>query len=891
MPGKRLVGPLWVIVLIILVAGGCGDELDIENDDTEPVSDPGALRGSNLGFVPDGDDDNAIVDQVRLTNGLVQIAFERDSGRIIQITDLRPEQPLQLLDEKAPREALPPLHLRRIVPAELLPHFVTEYLALPIVEPEYDHQNDSLRIRWKYPKPLPTVEAVWTAVPGEPELRVTARVIPQDDSLLEFLTYPILPALAPLAGGGENDYWLASNEGGYLLRDPLNHLDHKRPNELQNQVYPAGHGMMAQMVAYLHPGRGGMLIYTADPDFHVKIFNLFDRTPWEQQGYHRVASFQINHLNPDIADEAGDGEFAVAYPTVLRWLDQGEWTEAAEQYRQWSDEQVWASNPLIERDADEREFFTRLGATIFGLSSREDHTPWIKEFHDLLVDGIAPAQLLFVLGWDFHPMGVPEPDYFTAFYQGGYDERFWTPLYGATADNTRRVQEQGDLVMPFLYDLMVHSGYRGWEGYATQPTSSDEPGAPWETHRLIGVDGRDGGFNYWYPRFPGVARTLCPADPATADFWLWRDRLLMEQFDPPFDGLYFDLGFPVVVRSCYDHLAGYEHGHPSGAGPWMIDSIRQILDQPRGAPNSRGFRFGAENTNEPYIDLVDYWHLGASGVGPLRDQNSEFASPDDRFFGINKWIMTGDAVHVPLTAYLYHHLGNVRTGGKAQISYEIGDAFYWIAASEYAWGGVMELIYFNAPIDWLWPDDKVEFCAEHPPCAYFTSWAEGPNSPRGWRYGDDVYRADPEKLAFLKQAIDLRVNSPAAPYLTLGRMERPPALDPLPPPAAYSYDYYSSLLGPDHHHAGVWQAQPVAVTAWRHPQRDAVLLLAINSSDKPVATGLVVDPALYGYQRAQLIKLPWGKQTEKSTVALAGEQLVPIKLSPREFVLFEVLPN
>jgi len=893
MPGKVLVRPL-VFALLILIAAGCGDDLTIYSDDAEPVIEPGSLHGSILGIVPDDDDDEGSVspDLVQLTNGLVQISFERASGRIVQMADLRNDQPLNLLDESAPREYLPPMHMSQLVPAPLLPHYVPEYMQLPIVEPEFSEQDGGLLIRWKYPKPYPIVEALWEAVTGEPELRVTAKVVPQDANLVEFITYPILPAVMPLDGSGEDDYWLASNEGGYLLRDPLNHLDYKRPNDLQNQVYPAGHGMMSQMVAYLHPGLGGLLLYAADPDFAVKAFSLFDRPPWAQQQYHRVASFQLNHYNPDVADEANQGGFIIPYATVFRWLDEGEWTEAADRYREWSDKQVWASNPLVDRDPQDQAFFKQVGATVFGLSARMDHTAWIKEFHDLLVDGISPAQLLFVLGWDFHPMGVPEPDTFTAFYQAGYDERYWTPLYGATVDNTRRVQEQGDLVMPFLYDLMIHSGYAGWEGYASGPTSTNEPFAPWETHRIVGPDGRDGAFYYWFPRFPGVARTLCPADSATADWWLWRDKLLQEQLDPPFDGLYFDLGFPVVVRSCYDHLAGYEHGHPSGAGVWMIDAVRNILDQPRGAPTATGYRFGAENANEPYIDLVDFWHLGSAGVGPLRDQNPDTTSADDQFLGLAKWIMNGDAVHVPLTSYLYHHLGTMRTGGKAQISYEIGDAFYWIAASEYAWGGVMELIYFNAPVDWLWPGDKPDICPEgQSPCAFFTSWAEGPDSPRHWYFGDDVYRADPAKLAYLKQAIDLRVNSPAAPYLTMGRMERPPALDPLPDPAAFSYDYYSSLLAGNRFHAGVWQAQPVVVTAWRHPERDSVLLLAANASDKPIATGLSLDSNWYGYERAQLVQLPWGDQTNHGSTALNGARLVPVKLPPRDFLLFEMLPN
>jgi hypothetical protein len=101
----------------------------------------------------------------------------------------------------------------------------------------------------------------------------------------------------------------------------------------------------------------------------------------------------------------------------------------------------------------------------------------------------------------------------------------------------------------------------------------------------VDVSGWPGGFVSWETINQAMIYTLDPAHPDMADFWLWRDRLLTAETDPPLDGLYFDLGFSVVVWSCYDHLADADHGHPSGAGRWMIQSVRDILNQSRGTLN------------------------------------------------------------------------------------------------------------------------------------------------------------------------------------------------------------------------------------------------------------------------------------------------------------------
>jgi hypothetical protein len=149
--------------------------------------------------------------------------------------------------------------------------------------------------------------------------------------------------------------------------------------------------------------------------------------------------------------------------------------------------------------------------------------------------------------------------------------------------------------------------------------------------------------------------------------------------------------------------------------------------------------------------------------------------------------MAGEAAYVPLMSFLHHHHGALRTGGKTPISEQMGEVFYWIAAAEYLWGGVMELIYYNTPTDWLPDMTAATACPEAAErCAFQTCWLNNPDNPdvpRYWHYDDDVSLADPEKLAFLRQAIALRTASPAAPTSRWERWKRRRLSGPIWPPS------------------------------------------------------------------------------------------------------------
>lgn len=911
----RIFWVLWCVVLLVLAAA-CGSTGG-DDDDNAPIDDDDDDDDNDVDDVDDDDNndndndtaggvglpetsasspycggshDAVSLAEKHLGNGLVEVRFDAATGSIRQLADLRHDVPVTLLDEASDAE-VPPYELFAIQRALLTPYDLKK-LNPPTISPEFTCVGNTLTIRWAQPL-QPTVEATWTADPTLPELRTTVAITGASQRMIHRVRYPIFAPLTRLADDDRPDRYLTSVEGGLLLNDPLDRLVEELfdgGTVLSNHRYPVGHEAMAQMVALLHDGVGGLLVYTADGEYGAKSFDLIDRAHESDDGEKEtfIPSLHVAHLNPDVADEDGDDRFAIGYPVVLRWLDTGRWQEAAEIYRGWSDTQPWSAEPVVEREPEERAFFERTGATVFGMSSREEQRPWITAFHEALVADNGAAQLLFVMGWDFHPMGVPEPESYYGLAQAGRDERFWRPFFPAVLDSLERIAAQGDQASLFYYDTLVGSRVPGWDAFQ-QP-----PGEPsYFDYLLINPQARPGGFVQPDTINKGMLYTLDPAHPETQSFWLWRDRLLVDESPVPLTALYYDLGFSVILRGCYDHLAGIEHGHPSGAGRWMIQAVRDTLDQPRGMPNPRGFRYGAENAPEPYVDLIDFYHLGASGMGPLR--NKIAGSDPPVYVSLQRWIIEGTGREVPLFAYLHHHHGALRTGGKLQISYELGDVFYWIAQAEYLWGGVVELIYFNTSVDWLPGMDGQVACPESAEaCGFHTSWgfnAENLEHTRRWYYDDEVRRADPAKLDYLRAMIDLRVNSPAAPYLVYGRMEAPPDVTEIPPLVDLTYSYYSSINGPDAAHAGTWRTQPLRLVAWRHPDGDRVMVLAANAANTGVATTLVVDPAAYGFGAAEVWRVGWGEsEGDDVQLAVGAEPVnVAIELPPHGVRLWEVV--
>ena len=844
----------------------------------------------------DNNDFPEFLDLTLLSNGLIEVEFHRETGNVLRIDDLTKNPPLSLLkgDEK---------DFKHFKPYDVIkydPLFgidsKEESLCLPQYPPAIvrcdSDPDDCRKLTWKCSGDS-YFEATAQLVAGRPAVQFSARVHLTSDVDVLSISYPQLGALSYLSPVPEDNTLAIPYEGGLLIHDPLE-LVHKESwadfQVLQNLQYPYGHSMMIQMISYQAKNKGGFLIYAKDPNYTTKLFHLIDQTP---VSFSPTVLLSIEHGNWDVKDTEGNGKMILDYPVEIAAIDGDTWQHAALLYRQWGQDQIWASDPVADRAVEDRELYEQAAVSVFGISARTNQTEWYRQFHDLLCDGIDNARILFVPGWDFHPNGEMTGLESHAFYQAGWDEAYWLPYQGAFVDNYNVMKgEHSDFVYPFFYDLLVHDGFPGWEGWDGTPASSGDLGAPWENHEVLSHYGIPGGLWKYFVGFPGFTHTLCPANQMVKDFYVWRNRLLVQTsqggHDLVMDGTYHDVPATIIGYACYDENHDHEK---SGTGRWIYEKMRDIHSELIGDGPIRSFSIGMENATELFWDQTDFYHLGDSGIGPFRTKDMQSPPDNPEFGGVNEWIMDSKAWDIPLVSFVYHPYGAIRTGGKIQISNEIGEFFYWAAASEYLWGGIIELIYFNTPVDLLPGINPSNVdCPGGYPCAFQTGWATGTFGNQDWHYSN-LHEADPDKIEFLRKAVYLRINA-APEYLVYGEMLVPPTLYPDPPLYDYDYNFYSHIMGQNAHHYGIYPAPSILVQAWQKWTSDEIAFILSNPTNAQQTVDLFFDPADYNLQSTSLVlvdvELPIGPDQILGNCAAGVDCQVPISLEARSFALIEL---
>ena len=878
---NRSLKPFFLILFLAWVSvftGGCLDLTDNYNDPANTTPYPIDDDDSDNPVDDDDDDDDSDNPQTpysdidtdlnltKMSNGLIYIKIDGGTGNILAIDDLTKTPILSFLNKDLQGyQYFTPFRVYdfRDFQTEAKEKAISDY-CLPVYPPvitKCDEPPDKCRrIVWQCTADgsaesdtLAIFEGKIELPPDRAAVRFTGGVKIVDDTRVLSITYPVLGSFEKLTPEDDLNTMAVPYEGGMLIKDPLERVrDEQTENAviLKEMVYPSGHSMMLQMISYQAAGVGGLLIYTPDPNYTMKYFRVQDATPAFPKTSMIIG---IEHFNWDINDVFEAGGMYMDYPVELMALsEKGTWQEAATIYREWGENQIWAQSPIAQREEKDRAIFEHTAFSVFGLSARTDQTEWFRAFHQQICDGIDNAKILFVLGWDFHPNGEIDGTNLHAFLQAGHNESYWIPFQGAFVNNYRVIKEElDDFIYPFFYDLLIHDTFPMWDGWTGNPGDTGDPGAPWCEHEIINMYGFPGGFFKRFLGWQGFARTLNPVNQTVQDFYKWRNELIVDTWQDgthiQLDGTYHDISASIVALGSFDP----SHDSPMiGHGRWITESMRKIHDDLIGQGPARNFSMGAENSVEPYWDQYDYYHLGDTGIGPIRNRDPSSTNSNPNFNGYHRWFMEGDAVDIPLTAYVYHPYGSMRLGGKIQISYQMGDLFYWAVASEYLWGGIIELIYFNTPVEILPDMDPSNVtCPGGWPCAFQTGWASGPYGNQRWFYDEEVYEADPDKLEYLRQAAYLRVVA-ATDYLASGQMMPPPSFLMDPGTVSYDYDYYSHILGSNYEHYGDYEAQALLVEAWQKWGSDETAFILANPTNIPRIASLVFDPADYGLETA-----------------------------------------
>jgi hypothetical protein len=842
-------------ILLLVTACDCGDpstgsgQADDDDSSLNPKPDD---DDADDDFWPD--DDTASADPFILDNGDIRVVLEESTGHVLQITDLR--KGIDLLRDDVDRGGFAPFAYRiltatpidnRFMPVTHDPGEIEIAYAPEIEISESDYAGGHRRnLRW-----LTKAGVVFEAtidIPAQGAWVEFSGGIIVADKMIYSIAYPWLYGAAHLSGDGSGDKLALPWESGVEIDNPIEAAKNLFDNRfiLYKLHYPNGHHMTLPMVGYYSSeAGGGFMMHSRDPEWTERLFSFCPEDEEQEDG---MPTFSFWALNWDVdgAGDEGPGRMRLEYPIRVEAMDHGDWAGAGQVYRRWFESLPLASSPIIERSPERRRIFEKMSISVFGLSGSEDQSEWMRVFHELFSGFVPGDGVLFTPGWDFHVSAADFGGYDYAFYQAGWNEKWWLPYAGSFTQMAQAARQRGDMVYPFYYDLLLHDGYPGWEGWEGDAQSSGDLGAPWKEHASVNQYGLVRQASFDFVTVAGEVREMCPADPTSQEFYLWRNELLATGGeDGPYivDGFYHDITGTVVGRYCFACLKGFDHGHDEcGWGRFITKAERDLLAEAMG-PN-RQFSFGVESVTEPFVDVADYSHLGLAGDGPYRSCFAASSAAQPEFGHIDKLILDGSARQIPLLEYVTHEFGSMRAGGKVQISERIGDAWYWVAAYNYVHGGILELIYFNTPTDLLPGINPANvFCPMGWPCSFMTSWIA---VARNWYDGEMVMQADEDKIAFLQDCADLRLRL-GEPFLTAGRMLPPPAIDPEPEPEAMSYDFYSSIAGESYEHYGDFAAPPLMASAFADPQNPTrVALFAANVSTQAREITLSFDPARYG---------------------------------------------
>jgi len=497
----------------------------------------------------------------------------------------------------------------------------------------------------------------------------------------------------------------------------------------------------------------------------------------------------------------------IGYPIVIGALFEGNWYEAAERYREWATRQFWCSKgPLwkrVEEGTAAKWLIEDVGFCTFGIGSNlHDVSRWLEAIHN-----IAGLPVFHVLGHDWAEgwTGVDPPDRSVKFNKTNIDA----------------IKRNGDYFAPFGFDLFTRN-----VSARISPSRQFPYGCPVSSYMR------------------NVHRK-------------WNAHILNQSGA---DGRYYDIGASNAPIYC-DNIS---HGHPIGAGRWMIEAYRELMNEAKQSMIKLKGQYipqGTEVIHELFIDILDFYQMRA-GAGPQTDMEGEF---------LLSWELNHNCEKIPLFGYVYHEYGPIAMDGFAKISEEFGDIFYWIAARVALWGDLLELNYEFSSLEM--------FLGMTGPSGYLKyhyQWAEDPNPPK----------ADPKKLEFIREIAKARTDF-AKNYLAYGRMTRPPKIETPIPETSLNYYHYNDIGGTDHFRIGRFEVPAIVTQAWLY-KKAKLGILFVNLLEKPMNISFKIDPVSYGLSTEETYRYTYVARGTWKTLKRGGKVTLQIELPPRRVILIEV---
>ncbi len=492
---------------------------------------------------------------VRVADGRLQIGLDPASGALCELIQ-RPEGYNQLDDGQSPL-GLWQLSIRDGQTSQTLS---ADRAGPPKVE--------------RLTGDLPGLRLVWDKVAsnGKEPLRVevVVRVGLQNAGLscwellvakpprvrLTEVRFPRVPGLRPRSG----EVLAVPNKLGALCRDPRKLLQGKNAKGSRFiWYYPNGTQLSLQCLAFYQPGGPGFYAACDDTEGYRKGFSLWG------DGKGRM-DFEIIHAPEQEAAELA--EFRLPFVALLGSF-RGDWTTAAEIYRESPSSKVFAERGRLRRGLSP----AWLSETGLWLWNRGRSQQALEPAIALRKHVQAPVSMLWHW-WHNCPYDAGFPEYLPP-REG--TEPFKAALAAARRQDVRAI---------------LYMNQRLW---GTRTESWRKEGA--EAYAVKGANGkvREEVYNVFMK---------APCAPMCIATRFWRDKyagLAQEVLcDLKADGVYMDQ--TGVWAQCYDPT----HGHILGPGRYWTDGLAMLASEIRDRTSRRGpVALGGEFCGEPWIGSVD----------------------------------------------------------------------------------------------------------------------------------------------------------------------------------------------------------------------------------------------------------------------------------------------
>jgi len=257
-----------------------------------------------------------------LASGRTGLTFDRETGEIANLVDQKTGQEFISSDVKRP---LFRLTLTKPYQGKRVELTSRDFRTITVQQAG----QKSLRLDFREPRAYSVSVSVEAALLDADSLRLSLRVKNQSDWCVASILFPHVPAPAALGEDASDDYALLPWSSGALLQRPGSRT------VWRDAMYPGA--AFAQFYA-LYDATAGVYVAAYDPAGHCKRLRL-------NCGANRFVSLAFEHLFPERPGE----DAALPYEVVLRTFE-GDWRDAADQYKGWAARQKWCARRLADRD-------------------------------------------------------------------------------------------------------------------------------------------------------------------------------------------------------------------------------------------------------------------------------------------------------------------------------------------------------------------------------------------------------------------------------------------------------------------------------------------------------------------------------------------------------------